>query len=75
MAVERTIEKLRLQLRVENGTSATGSVVLKNVNFNQIKETATDDQLYAAGTALASLQTQTLNDIRLLATISLTSDS
>ena len=53
MAVERTIKNLKLQVTVEDGTTSSGAKKEKNLNFNKIKLTASDEELYEAGKALS----------------------
>ena len=48
----KTID-MKLQVRVEDASSGTSKV--KNLNFSKIKVSATTDELYAAGNAIASL--------------------
>ena len=48
----KTID-MKLQVRVEDASSGTSKV--KNLSFSKIKVSATTDELYAAGNAIASL--------------------
>lgn len=48
MAVSKSVEKTRLLVRVEN---TDGS--LKNLTFNNIRESASDEELLHAGKAIA----------------------
>lgn len=66
MAATKKLYDIKLQVRVENGTTTTGSKALKSLNLNQIKLDATADQLLAAGEAVAHLQSQTLSGIRVI---------
>lgn len=64
MAVAHKVDT-RLQLQFENGIDAvTGNLILKNKSFNNIKTTATPDQLLAVTNALVPLQQKTLYAIR-----------
>lgn len=72
MAVERTIKNLKLQVTVEDGTTSSGTKKEKNLNFNKIKLTATDEELYEAGKALAESQTLPLSGIKIIPTTELT---
>ncbi|MFD1848731.1 DUF1659 domain-containing protein [Oceanobacillus bengalensis] len=60
------LRKSTLQLVLNDGTNMdTGEPVFKYKSFNNIKTTATADQLYAVATAFASLQERVLyNTIR-----------
>lgn len=51
MAVSKSVEKTRLLVRVEN---TDGS--LKNLTFNNIRESASDEELLHAGKALDSIR-------------------
>ena len=67
MAATKKLYDIKLQVRVENGTTTTGAKALKSLNLNQIKLDATADQLLAAGEAVvAYLQSQTLSGIRVI---------
>lgn len=64
MAVAHKVDT-RLQLQFENGIDAvTGNLLLKNKSFNNIKTTATPDQLLAVTNALVPLQQKTLYAIK-----------
>lgn len=64
----KTID-MKLQVRVEDASSGTSKV--KNLNFSKIKVSVTADELYAAGNAIASLQSRPLSDLRTVATSNL----
>lgn len=53
MTAKAKMTDLVLQVRVENGTKADGKAAVKNINFNQLKLDATDQQLLDAGHAAA----------------------
>ena len=72
MSISKSMKNLKLQVRLEDGSTASGSTKYKNLNLTKIKLTATDDQLYAAGQALSELQTLPLSDIRTVSTQELT---
>ncbi|WP_102027528.1 DUF1659 domain-containing protein [Salirhabdus sp. Marseille-P4669] len=57
------IVRTQLQLVFQTGTDEEGKAVLKNKNFNNIKITATPDQLYAVANAVVPLQEWTLQEI------------
>lgn len=61
----KTID-MKLQVRVEDASSGTSKV--KNLNFSKIKVSATADELYTAGNAIASLQSRPLSSLRTVAT-------
>lgn len=71
MAAVKTISDVKLQVRFNNGTTASGAVAVKSLNLSQIRLDATDAQLLEAGTALASLSALTLNGVRRVETASL----
>ena len=64
MAVQKALTDLKLQIRVADGTNASGKAKTKNLNFSNIQLTATDDQLMAAGKAICGLTAYTLNGLR-----------
>jgi len=45
------------------GMDEDGKVILKRKNYNNVKTTATPDELLQVAQALASLQTETLSSI------------
>ncbi len=71
MAATKSINNIRLQIQVENGTNSDGTKALKNLNFNQIKLTSTDEELLAAGQAIVGLSGYTLSGIHLVNTYDL----
>ena len=72
MATEKSINDGKLQIQVENGTDSAGNKAVKNLNFNQIKLTSTDEELLTAGKAIVGLSDYTLSGIRLVNTYELT---
>lgn len=63
MAVTKNLVDKKLAVRFDNGTTASGAKSLKAVNFSNVLLDATDEDLYAAGTAYAALTTRILEDI------------
>ena len=64
MAVAQTVDS-SLQLVFEDGIDAvTGTVALKNKTFNNIKTSATPDQLLAIADALVPLQQKVLYSVK-----------
>ncbi len=59
MAVSKSVERTKLVVRVDNGDGS-----FKNLNFANIKESASDEALFVAGTAIAGLQTKAVDSIR-----------
>lgn len=66
MAAQKKIIDMKLQVRVEKTDAAKKAI--KNLNYNQIKLTATEVQLLEAGTAIAGLTQYTLSGIRVIDT-------
>ncbi|MCA1012612.1 DUF1659 domain-containing protein [Halobacillus halophilus] len=56
MAVSTEIVRSQLQLVLENGQDEKGNTVFRTKSFNNIKMTASEDQLYRVATAMAPLQ-------------------
>jgi len=72
MAATKNMTDIKLQVIVENGTTASGMKATKNISFNQIKLSATDDELLDAGKAVAGLLATSLAGMRLVNTYDLT---
>lgn len=72
MAATKDIYDVKLQVRVENGSTSSGANAFKNINFSQIKLTATGDELLAAGQAISNLQANALSEIRVIDSYTLT---
>ena len=72
MAATKNMTDIKLQVIVENGATASGKKATKNISFNQIKLTATDDELLDAGKAVAGLLSTSLAGMRLVNTYDLT---
>ncbi|MCM3443479.1 DUF1659 domain-containing protein [Metabacillus halosaccharovorans] len=53
----------QLSLVFDMGMDEDGKVILKRKNYNNVKTTATPDELLQVAQALASLQTETLSAI------------
>ena len=70
----KAVNDVKLQIRVENGTNASGGQSIKNINLNNIKLDAVDDALLACGQAGSNLQTLPLSGIRLVNTYDLTDE-
>ncbi len=66
---DRTASRLTLQL--QTGTDPLGQPTVKNKTYNNIKPTATDENVFAVANALASLQTLPLYGIGRLNTYAL----
>lgn len=72
MAATKTMNDIKLQVVVENGTTSTGKRATKNLSFSQINLNATDDQLLEAGKAIAGLLSTSISGLRLINTYDLT---
>ncbi len=66
MAAKKTVIDMKLQVRVEDESS--GTLKYKNVSFSKVNFAATDEQLLAAGNAIAELQTRNLSGVRTVVT-------
>jgi hypothetical protein len=51
-----SIQDSQLRLVLETGVDAEGKPIFKNKSFNNVKTSATADQLYATANALIGLQ-------------------
>lgn len=54
------LKDTQLRLVFEDGVDLNGKTIYKNKNYNNIKTTATVDQLFAVAQAIVPLQTKTL---------------
>lgn len=71
MAAVKSMTDLKLLVVVENGTTALGKKSTKNISFSQVKLTATDEELLAAGNAVAGLLSTNLSGLKLVNTYDL----
>lgn len=55
MAVTKAITDLKLQVRVEDGTTSAGAVKIKNLSYSNIRLDATDQELVDAGKAIVGI--------------------
>ncbi|MDD4085394.1 MAG: DUF1659 domain-containing protein [Acholeplasmataceae bacterium] len=55
MAAIKNVEKVSLQLQVDNGVSSTGAALSKTYTYNNVKPAATADAILTAGNALGGL--------------------
>ena len=56
MAVTKMPQKTSLGIKIQTGLNAAGNPVYKTLGFSNIKAAATDENVYAIGVGLASLQ-------------------
>lgn len=56
MAVTKVPQKTNLGIKIQTGLNAAGNPVYKTLGFSNIKVAATDDNVYAVGLGLSSLQ-------------------
>ncbi|UOF92174.1 DUF1659 domain-containing protein [Fodinisporobacter ferrooxydans] len=54
--IASNIDTTHLVIRIIAGTTVDGKAIYKNRTYNNIKVSATDDDVYAVGQAMASLQ-------------------
>ena len=73
MTTKSMIDK-KLNIRFENGTTASGKTAIKATNLSNVKLDATDDDMVEAGTAYASLTSLTLDGVRMTDVYDLTTD-
>ena len=64
MAAKKNVSDVRLQIRFNNGTTASCKVSVKTLSLGQIKLGATDQELLDAGSALAGLSSLPLEGLR-----------
>lgn len=55
MAVAKALTDLKLQIRVEDGTTSAGGAKIKSLNYSNIKLDANDQELMDAGKAIAGM--------------------
>ncbi|WP_299143687.1 DUF1659 domain-containing protein [uncultured Dialister sp.] len=68
MAVKKAMTDLKLQIRVEDGTTAAGAAKIKSLSFSNIKLDATDQALLDAGKAIVGITNYPLSGIRCVQT-------
>lgn len=73
MATKSMIDK-KLNIRVENGTTASGKASVKTTNLSNVKLDATDDDMMETGSAYASLTSLTLDGVRMTDVYELTTE-
>lgn len=73
MTIKSMIDK-KLNIRFENGTTASGKASVKTTNLSNVKLDATDDDMMEAGSAYASLTSLTLDGERMTDVYELTTE-
>lgn len=63
MAVIKQPQASRLDIKVENGIGASGQTLYKTRIIKNLKTSATDDDVYAVGSALAALQSHPVESV------------
>ena len=56
MAVTKVPQKTSLGIKIQTGLNGAGNPVYKTLGFSNVKAAATDDNVYAVGIGLSSLQ-------------------
>ena len=64
MEVKKTVSDVKLQVRLNNGTTSGGNIAIKNISLNNLKLDATEQQLIDAGNAVAALVSLPLVGVR-----------
>lgn len=70
MAVNPIKEKTTLKLELDNGV-VDGKQLVKSKNYNKVKTTATDEELYNTAVAIAGLQSRDLLKVKRIEEITL----
>ena len=73
MTTKSMIDK-KLNIRFENGTTASGKTAIKTINISNVKLAAADEDMQEAGNAYASLTSLTLDCVRMTDVYDLTSE-
>ena len=63
MAIEKTIAKRTLGINVKDGYTASGTDKFKCHNYPNVKETASNEDIFAVGNSIAGLINKELSDI------------
>ncbi|MDY6084146.1 MAG: DUF1659 domain-containing protein [Dialister sp.] len=74
MAIRKSMDDKKLQLRLENGVNPSGKPIFRNMNCSQLKNDAGDEVLMAAAKAIHSLQTLALSEVRVIDTMTITEE-
>ncbi|MFX3623254.1 MAG: DUF1659 domain-containing protein [Ectobacillus sp.] len=68
MAIQAAVTDMSLRLVLNAGKDENGKTMLKNKVYKFVKVDAAPEQIHEAATALASLQTYTLEAINMMST-------
>lgn len=68
MAVKKAMTDLKLQIRVEDGTTSAGAAKIKSLSFSNIKLDAAEQALMDAGKAIVGITNYPLSGIRCVQT-------
>ena len=63
MAIEKVIARRTLSVYVVDGTNGDGSEKLKAHSFSKVKDTASDEDVYAVASALGGLMSKPVSDV------------
>ena len=63
MAIEKTIAKRTLGINVKDGVTTSGADKYKCHNYPNVKDTATAEDVFAVGVAMAGLIDKELSDV------------
>ena len=59
----KKVEKVSMQVQLDNGVSSTGAALSKTYTFSNVKTTAAPDAILAAGKALGGLASHELQGV------------
>ena len=63
MAIEKVMAKRTLGIYVKDGVKADGTDKLKAHNYGGVKDTATDEDIYAVVQSLSTLMAQDMGEV------------
>ena len=63
MAIEKVMAKRTLGIYVKDGVKADGTDKLKAHNYSGVKDTATDENIFAVGQSLSTLMAKDLVEV------------
>ena len=63
MAIEKAIAKRTLSINVKDGVTTSGADKFKAHNYPNVKETASNEDIFAVGNSIAGLINKELSDI------------
>ncbi len=74
MAIEKTVESRSIVIQNDNGTSDSGKQMVKSATYSNVKDDATNENMYNVGKAIGQLKDSSLIAVKVSERFALEND-